>query len=71
MAQESGWVVAELGRQPWAINGLLPVKVASTNLAASNVQITFFLFLGVFTLLLIAEIKIMLKQISIGPKEEN
>ncbi|MBU4131906.1 MAG: cytochrome ubiquinol oxidase subunit I, partial [Proteobacteria bacterium] len=27
MAQQSGWVVAEVGRQPWVINGLLPVKV--------------------------------------------
>ncbi|MCP3875753.1 MAG: cytochrome ubiquinol oxidase subunit I [Desulfobacteraceae bacterium] len=68
-AQQSGWVVAEVGRQPWAINGLLPVHVATTNLAARNVQITFFMFLGLFTLLLIAEIKIMLKQISIGPEE--
>ncbi len=69
IAQQSGWVVAEVGRQPWAINGLLPVKVATTNLAASNVQITFFMFLGLFTLLLAAEISIMLKQISIGPEE--
>lgn len=70
IAQESGWVVAEVGRQPWAIYGLLPVKVSTTNLAAANVQITFFMFLGLFTLLLAAEIKIMLKQISIGPKED-
>jgi cytochrome d ubiquinol oxidase subunit I len=70
-AQQSGWIVAEVGRQPWAINGLLPVKMSATNLSASNVQITFFMFLGLFTLLLIAEITIMLKQISIGPKEEN
>ena len=70
MAQQSGWIVAEVGRQPWAIYGLLPVKVATTNLAVENVQITFFMFLGLFTLLLIAEITIMLKQISIGPTEE-
>ncbi|MCD4743934.1 MAG: cytochrome ubiquinol oxidase subunit I [Desulfobacteraceae bacterium] len=70
IAQESGWVVAEVGRQPWAIYGLLPVKISTTNLAAVNVQITFFMFFAVFTLLLAAEIKIMLKQISIGPKEE-
>jgi cytochrome d ubiquinol oxidase subunit I len=69
IAQQSGWVVAEVGRQPWAINGLLPVQVATTNLAARNVQITFFMFLGLFTLLLAAEIKIMLKQISLGPEE--
>ena len=71
IAQQSGWIVAEVGRQPWAINGLLPVKISATNLSASNVQLTFFMFLGLFTLLLIAEITIMLKQISIGPKEEN
>jgi len=71
IAQQAGWIVAEVGRQPWAIYKLLPVKVATTNLAASNVQITFFMFLIIFTLLLIAEIKIMLKQISIGPEEEN
>ena len=69
IAQESGWVVAEVGRQPWAIYGLLPVNVATTNIAAITVQISFFMFLGLFTLLLIAEIKIMLKQISIGPGE--
>jgi cytochrome bd ubiquinol oxidase subunit I len=71
IASEAGWVVAEVGRQPWAINGLLPVQAAATNLAAGNVQITFFMFLGLFTLLLAAEISIMLKQISIGPKEER
>ncbi len=68
VAQQTGWVVAEVGRQPWAIQGLLPVKVATTNLAVGHVQATFFIFLGLFTLLLIAEIKIMLKQISIGPE---
>lgn len=71
IASQAGWIVAEVGRQPWAINGLLPVQVATTNLAARNVQITFFMFLGLFTLLLLAEISIMLKQISIGPEEEN
>jgi len=68
MAQESGWVVAEVGRQPWAIYGLLPVKASTTTLSAGNVQMTFFMFFVVFTLLLAAEISIMLKQISIGPE---
>jgi len=68
VAQQMGWVVAEVGRQPWAIQGLMPVKVATTKLAVGNVQATFFMFLAIFTLLLIAEIKIMMKQISIGPE---
>ncbi len=69
LAQQSGWVVAEVGRQPWAIQGLLPVKAATTNLDVANVQITFFMFLAIFTLLLIAELRIMLTKISLGPEE--
>lgn len=67
IASEAGWIVAEVGRQPWAIQDLMPVGVAVTNISTTNVQITFFLFAFLFTALLIAEIKIMLKQIKIGP----
>ncbi|MGL1932802.1 MAG: cytochrome ubiquinol oxidase subunit I [Desulfotalea sp.] len=67
-ASESGWVVAEVGRQPWAIQGLMPVSVATTNIGVGHVQTTFFIFLVIFTALLIAEIRIMLKQIKIGPE---
>jgi len=69
VAQQAGWVVAEVGRQPWAIQDLLPVTVARSNLTVGTVQTTFFMFLVLFTILLIAEVSIMLKQISIGPKE--
>ncbi|WP_328753327.1 cytochrome ubiquinol oxidase subunit I [Geomesophilobacter sediminis] len=68
VASQAGWVVAEVGRQPWAIQGLLPVNVAGSNLSATNVQITFFMFLTIFTVLLVAEIRIMMKQIKIGPE---
>jgi cytochrome d ubiquinol oxidase subunit I len=68
VASQAGWIVAEVGRQPWTIQNILPVSVARSNLSAGTVQITFFLFLALFTILLIAEIKIMLKQIQIGPE---
>jgi len=68
-AQMAGWIVAEVGRQPWAIQDMLPVGVATTNLTTGTVQTTFFMFLILFTVLLVAEIGIMLKQISIGPEE--
>ncbi len=68
IASQAGWVVAEVGRQPWAIQGLMPINVATTNISAGSVQTTFFMFLAVFALLLIAEVKIMLKQIKIGPE---
>lgn len=68
IASESGWIVAEVGRQPWAIQDLMPVGVAATDIATSNVQVTFYMFVFLFTALLIAEIKIMLKQIKSGPE---
>lgn len=70
IASQAGWITAEVGRQPWAIQGLLPVNVATSNLTTSTVQTTFVVFLLLFTLLLIAEVRIMLKQIKIGPEEK-
>jgi cytochrome d ubiquinol oxidase subunit I len=68
VAEETGWIVAEVGRQPWAIQDLLPVGMAVSNIASTSVMITFWLFAVLFTGLLIAEIKIILKQITLGPE---
>jgi cytochrome d ubiquinol oxidase subunit I len=68
LAQQAGWVTAEVGRQPWAIQGLMPVKIATTNLSATAVQVSFTAFAVVFSLLLIAEVSIMLKAIAAGPE---
>jgi len=69
IASMSGWIVAEVGRQPWTIQDLLPTVASVSQIDASAVQITFWLFTFIFTALLIAELKIMFKQIKIGPKE--
>ena len=63
------WIVAEVGRQPWTIQGLLPVDVAISSLSAGAVKTTFFVFLGVFALFLAIEIRIMLGAIRKGPAE--
>lgn len=68
IAGQAGWVVAEVGRQPWAIQDILPTSASISKLATSSVQLTFFLFLALFTILLIAEIGIMLKAIKKGPE---
>ncbi|MCR5003584.1 MAG: cytochrome ubiquinol oxidase subunit I [Bacteroidales bacterium] len=65
---QSGWVVAEVGRQPWTIQGLLPVNVAISSLSAAAVKTTFFLFLAIFAAFLIIEIRILLGTIKNGPK---
>ena len=65
---QCGWIVAEVGRQPWTIQGLLPVNVAISSLSAGAVKTTFFLFLAIFALFLVIEIRIMLGAIKKGPK---
>lgn len=71
IAIEAGWIVAEVGRQPWAIQDLLPTHIAATNLSSINIKISFFLFAFLFTALLIAEVKIMLTQIKKGFEGET
>ena len=65
---QCGWIVAEVGRQPWTIQGLLPVNVAISSLSAGAVKTTFFLFLAIFALFLVIEIRIMLGAIKKGPQ---
>ena len=65
---QCGWIVAEVGRQPWTIQGLLPVNVAISDLGVGAVKTTFFLFLAIFALFLVIEIRIMLGAIKKGPK---
>ena len=44
IAGQAGWVVAECGRQPWAIRDMLPTMAAISKLDVSSVQTTFFIF---------------------------
>ena len=69
IASESGWLVAELGRQPWTIQDMLPTWVSVSDINGSSVALTFFLFLFLFTLMLCVEINILLKQIQKGPDQ--
>lgn len=71
LAGEAGWVVAEVGRQPWVIEGLLPVKAAVSSVSVGAVQTTFWLFVAIFTLFLVIEMRIMFKAIVQGPNIEN
>lgn len=69
IAIQCGWIVTELGRQPWVVQDLMPTKMAATHIDTSAVQTTFWLFAILFSLLLIAEIKILITQIKKGPQE--
>lgn len=69
IASQCGWIVAEVGRQPWVVQNLMPTNVAITRIASGWVVTTFWMFAILFTLLLIAEIGIMFTQIRKGVKE--
>ena len=67
IASESGWLLAEFGRQPWTIQDMLPTWAAVSDLHSSSVITTFIIFLILFTTMLAVEISILLKQIKKGP----
>ena len=68
IASQCGWIVAEVGRQPWVVQDLMPTNVAVTKIASDWVMTTFWMFAILFTVLLIAELKIMFHQIKKGPE---
>ena len=70
IAGQAGWLVAEIGRQPWVIQDLLPTRAAVSMIETSSVQTHFLAVRFVlFTALLIAELMIMTRQIKLGPKD--
>ncbi len=70
IAGQAGWIVAECGRQPWVIEGLLPVKAAVSSVSVAAVQTTFFVFVAIFTLFLVIELRILTNAIKKGPEIE-
>lgn len=66
ICSQSGWIVAEVGRQPWTIQNLLPVNAAVSGVSSDNVLTTLILFIVLFTSMLCVEASIMWKQIKKG-----
>ncbi|MGH6759961.1 MAG: cytochrome ubiquinol oxidase subunit I [Phyllobacterium sp.] len=67
IAAEAGWIVAEVGRQPWTIEGVLPTAAAVSSLGASTVLMTIIGFTILYTVLFIIEMGLMLAAIRKGP----
>jgi cytochrome d ubiquinol oxidase subunit I len=68
IAAEMGWIVAEYGRQPWTISGILPTHLSTSNLDVSSVYFSLAGFVGFYTLLLVAELYLMFKYARLGPQ---
>jgi len=67
IAIEAGWFIAEYGRQPWVIEGMLPTFIGVSSLTSKQLLFSLFGFAAVYTALAIVEIKIMLRAIKRGP----
>ena len=70
VCSQAGWVTAEVGRQPWIIQNIMPCKAAISDITVADVQLTFWMFAAVFTAFLAAEVGIMLKTIAKGSKKD-
>jgi cytochrome d ubiquinol oxidase subunit I len=67
VAAELGWVVAEYGRQPWAIDGILPTFLAVSSVSAAQILFSLAGFVLFYSSLLVADIVLMRKYIRMGP----
>ncbi|TRN17491.1 cytochrome bd-I ubiquinol oxidase subunit CydA [Vibrio fluvialis] len=67
IAIETGWFVAEFGRQPWAVGEILPVHTAASALSAAEIWTSLFAILALYTAFLIAEVYLMVKFARKGP----
>ncbi len=68
LATQLGWIVTEMGRQPWVIQNLVPTVAGVSNVDTGSVVLTFVIFAVFFTLLLIANIRIISRIILNGPQ---
>ena len=67
LACELGWFVAEYGRQPWTIYGVLPTHLSVSTLSVGSLYGSLAGFIAFYTLLLIVEMFLMIKFVKKGP----
>jgi cytochrome d ubiquinol oxidase subunit I len=67
IASELGWVVAEYGRQPWTIAGILPTHLSTSSVDAGQLYLSLAEFFVFYTVLLVIELFLMIKYVRLGP----
>jgi cytochrome d ubiquinol oxidase subunit I len=68
VAAELGWIVAEYGRQPWVVEGLLPTFMGVSSISVQSVWISMIGFIIFYSLLAVVELYLMIKYIRQGPE---
>jgi cytochrome d ubiquinol oxidase subunit I len=67
LSSELGWIVAEYGRQPWVIEGVLPTALGVSSTATGNVVFSLVGFALFYSALLVADLYLLVKYIRLGP----
>ena len=67
VAAELGWIVAEVGRQPWVIEGVLPTFLAVSSISAANIWTTLIGFVVFYSTLAVVDVYLMVKTVRTGP----
>lgn len=67
IAIEAGWFVAEYGRQPWTVYGVLPTHLSVSNIDANQVLWSLAGFVAFYGILFIIEMTLMVKYVRLGP----
>lgn len=70
IAAELGWFVAEFGRQPWTVDGVLPTAMSASHLSIADLLITLAGFVIFYTVLFVIEVSLMVKYIRKGPFQD-
>ncbi|MBL3284847.1 Cytochrome ubiquinol oxidase subunit 1 [Rickettsiales endosymbiont of Paramecium tredecaurelia] len=68
IASQMGWIVAEYGRQPWVIQGILPTFLGVSSVNTTQVVVSLVMFVILYTTLLCIDIFLMIKSIKLGPE---
>lgn len=69
IACECGWIVAEYGRQPWAIGEILPTFLGVSSISSAEIWTSLIGFIILYSLLLVVELYLMIKYTRLGPNE--
>ena len=70
LAAELGWFVAEFGRQPWTVDGVLPTALSASSLSVADLLITLGGFVTFYSVLFVIEMGLMVKYIRKGPFQD-
>ncbi len=71
IAAELGWIVAEVGRQPWVIEGVLPTFLAVSSISAANIWTTLIGFVVFYSTLAVVDVYLMVRTVKAGPPADQ